>query len=474
MVFSSSIFLVYFLAFLVLTYYVLPRSFKNPLLLIASLGFYAWGAPVFVYIITGVMLVDFFIVQGMHKNSNKRTRQVLLWISILVKVGLLLYCKYANFFVENINEILEFMGSSNIEWIKVIMPIGISFFTFQALSYTVDVYRGVHAPLKRVTDYLLYILFFPQLIAGPIVRFNEIANQMVDRRESETADNILHGIHRFILGLSKKVLIANTMGAVSDDIFALDPTGIGMITAWIGALAYTFQIYFDFAGYSDMAIGLGRMFGFKFPENFNNPYVSQNITEFWKRWHITLGAWMRDYLYIPLGGNRVSSKSRLYLNLWLVFIISGFWHGASWNFILWGAFHGGFLILDRLFLLKLYNKIGKLPSIVFTFFITVVGWVIFKITSLEQCGKYLSAMFSFSEGEIFYYLDFKPLIFFFISAFFSFFILIPMAKRVHNNIYVAPKASYNKTLTGICLLLFIVCFATITSSGFNPFIYFRF
>jgi len=286
----------------------------------------------------------------MNKSSGKK-KKLLTAISVMLNVGLLAYFKYANFFVENINEVLAAIGIEQIKWTAVTLPIGISFFTFQKMTYAVDVYRGVYHPLKKPTDFALYILMFPQLIAGPIVRFNEIANQIEDRSWNENNNNRLTGFFRFTVGLAKKVLIANVLGEQVDLIFGLGQLEFNTVTAWIGIVAYAFQIYFDFSGYSDMAIGIGRMIGFDFPENFNNPYISRNITEFWRRWHITLGRWMRDYLYIPLGGNRVSTM-RLYFNLWVVFLISGLWHGAAWNFVIWGAFHGLFLVMDKLFLLK--------------------------------------------------------------------------------------------------------------------------
>ena len=288
-------------------------------------------------------------------------------------------------------------------WTRVALPIGISFFTFQKLTYSVDVYRKVHKPLNKVTDYALYILMFPQLIAGPIVRYNEIADQIEDRSANETMNNRLTGFFRFMIGLAKKVLIANVLGEQVDLIFSDTVNGLSTFTAWIGILAYAFQIYYDFSGYSDMAIGIGRMIGFRFPENFNNPYISQSITEFWRRWHITLGRFMRDYLYIPLGGSRVSNR-RLYFNLWVVFLISGLWHGASWNFVIWGAFHGLFLVADRIILLKFFNFIGKVPSIIITFLISLIGWVFFRADNLEIARDYLGRMIAFEasgDGYIF-------------------------------------------------------------------------
>jgi len=354
MVFSSSLFLLYFLPVFLIVYYFLDWKYKNLFTLIASIFFYSWGAPDFIFIVLGSIAIDYYIVNLLAKSSGKKKR-IFLSLSVILNIGLLAYFKYANFFIENVNEILGYFGFNHVQWVKVILPIGISFFTFQKLTYSVDVYRKVHTPLKKVTDYALYILMFPQLIAGPIVRFNEIADRIEDRRKFETIDNKLLGFFRFAIGLAKKVLIANVMGAEADRIFAMNADDMTTPIAWIGVIAYAFQIYFDFAGYSDMAIGIGKMIGFSFPENFNNPYISQSISEFWRRWHLTLSRWMKDYLYIPLGGNRVATKRRLYFNLWIVFLISGLWHGAAWTFIIWGAFHGLFLILDRLFLLKFFK-----------------------------------------------------------------------------------------------------------------------
>lgn len=473
MVFSSVLFLFGFLPAFMIIYQLLPYKFRNFWALLASLFFYAWGAPVFVFVVGGVIIADFYLVKAMDKSTNTRLRKQLLAVSVIMKVGLLAYFKYANFFVENIDYILTSVGLGTINWVNIVLPIGISFFTFQALTYSLDVYRRVHSPLKSVSDYLLYILLFPQLIAGPIVRYNEIADQLEDRSSNETIDNKLMGFYRFVIGLSKKVLIANVLGAEADRAFALGEDLLTSNIAWTGILAYTFQIYFDFSGYSDMAIGLGRMMGFTFPENFNNPYVSQNITEFWRRWHITLGRFMRDYLYIPLGGNRVSVK-RMYFNLAFVFVVSGFWHGAAWNFIIWGAYHGFFLILDRLFLLNFFRKIGKYPSIFITFFLTIIGWVIFRATSIDQVGYYLKALFSFSSSD--YSIDPNFWYIILISLIFSFTTLSKKGLQLEKFIFYKEKYSNGQAI-GLAFLILILLFvssASIISSGFNPFIYFRF
>jgi len=342
------------------------------------------------------------------------------------------------------------------------------------MSYLIDVYRNDKPPLKHITDYALYILFFPQLISGPIIRFNEIADQILNRETKENIDNRLVGFFRFIIGLAKKVLIANVMGETADQIFALAPEQLTTSLSWIGILAYTFQIYFDFSGYSDMAIGMARMMGFVFPENFNNPYISQSITEFWRRWHMTLSRWMRDYLYIPLGGNRVS-KQRMYFNLCFVFLISGFWHGAAWTFIFWGAYHGLFLILDRVFLLKVLQKIGKLPATLFTFLITMIGWVFFRSENLSLAWKFLGKMFSFNFQTSDVEISQKFWFIFIFAALFSFWGIIKGMEKWQIHIYEpAHKVATYFVFTGIALLLLVVSISSINSSGFNPFIYFRF
>jgi alginate O-acetyltransferase complex protein AlgI len=401
----------------------------------------------------------------------------------VLNVAMLFYFKYANFFVENASTLNQALGGDTLTWEKVVLPIGISFFTFEKLTYTIDVYRGVNKPLRSFWDFLLYIMLFPKMIAGPIVRFHEIAGQLTDRQAFDTVDEKLAGLFRFVIGLAKKVLIANVLGQQADVIFKLDPAALTAPLAWLGALAYTFQIYFDFSGYSDMAVGLGRLMGFQFPENFNSPYVARSITEFWQRWHITLGRWMRDYLYIPLGGNRVK-PSRLYINLWTVFILSGFWHGAAWNFIAWGAYHGLFLVLDRLFLLRVYRKIGAL-SILPTFAITVVGWVLFRADTLGQGVQFVGRMLGQAapagagapagptdwqqfDGQFWALLV--------LAAVFAFMNAVPALERRNLGLYAAHTLSLRRSvalsLAGVLLL--VLSLGAIVGSSFNPFIYFRF
>lgn len=474
MVFSSTLFLLYFLPAFLVCYTLSPKRLKNYTILLFSLVFYAWGAPKFIFLLVGSTILDFYIVQTLHRTNRGRTKKLLLTSSIVMNVGLLVYFKYANFFIENVNELLTTVGISSISWTTVLLPIGISFYTFQTLTYSIDVYRGVHKPLNKLTDYLLYIMSFPQMIAGPIVRFNSIADDIISRDENYRTK--IHGFVQFCLGLSKKVLIANVMAEQADLILNQPIAELNAGAVWIGMLAYTFQIYFDFSGYSDMAIGLGRMMGFTFPENFNSPYIAKNISEFWRRWHITLGSWMRDYLYIPLGGNR-AGKLRVYLNLWLVFLISGLWHGASWNFVIWGAFHGVFLILDRLFLINWLNKLGAWPSRLITFFVVIIGWVFFRIEAFSDATLAIQKMFDFTQIST--NISTTPLFFStaIVASFFAVFSAFEKGKQIENYLYNGTFLS-NKTYGGIivflALLSLLVCISILSGSNFNPFIYFRF
>lgn len=475
MVFSSILFLVYFLPVFLLIYHFAGKKLKNAVLLIASIVFYSFGGPKFIFVILLTTAVDFYLVKWMHEATQPAKKKRWLVLSVCMNVGLLFYFKYCNFFVENVNVVLEALGIKEIHWVRIILPIGISFYTFESLTYVMDVYRGIHKPLKSFFQYQLYIILFPKLIAGPIVRYHEISDQITDRDKNDTADLKLTGFYRFVIGLGKKVFIANVMGAQADAVFALDPSGINASTAWIGALAYTFQIYFDFSGYSDMAIGIGRMTGFRFPENFNNPYTSTGITEFWRRWHITLGSWMRNYLYIPLGGNKVDSRWRLYFNLWLVFLLSGLWHGASWTFIFWGAYHGFFLVLERAGWGRMLARAGKLPAAILTFVIVTVGWVFFRSESIQSAFIFVSRMWSFSsEGNYFVYNpDFIPMLF--TAFFFSWFTLPSAGKSIQKEIFNDQFTERGHVIMLILtVILLALAISGVTSAGFNPFIYYRF
>jgi alginate O-acetyltransferase complex protein AlgI len=452
---------------------VADKKYKNIIILIFSILFYSWGAPKFIFVILGTTFVDFHLVKWMSQTTNRLRRNLILSLSVSINLGLLFYFKYSNFFIENVNAFLSIFGGEDIKWTKLVLPIGISFYTFETITYVVDVYRGIHKPLTKFWDYQLYIILFPKLIAGPIIRYHDLADQITDRSHNDNMDYKLTGLFRFILGLSKKLLIANVMGAQADAIFALDANSINSSVAWIGIIAYTFQIYFDFSGYSDMAIGLGRMIGFKFPENFDNPYISRSISEFWRRWHMSLGRWMKSYLYIPLGGNKVN-KQRLYFNLWFVFLLSGLWHGAAWTFVAWGAFHGIFLILDRMFLQKVLDKIGKWPAIGFTFIVTMVGWVIFRSDTMDFAFSFIGKMFSFNFGKLLY-LDTEFFVILVFAVLFSFITAFKLGKKLEDNImqFAYPNKRY-LIMSFCCIILLVICISDISSSGFNPFIYFRF
>lgn len=471
MLFSSTFFLIYFLPVFFSIYFILPQAYKNYFIVLASILFYAWGAPEFVFILLSSIVSNFILAHLIVRTEGSK-KKTILFFSVIINLSLLLFFKYANFFVDNVNVLFQGVGINSVNIAKVALPIGISFFTFHQLSFIIDVYRGVKPPMKKITDYALYILLFPQLIAGPIIRYNEIADQLQGRNKKFVVDDVLVGFLRFAIGLAKKVLIANVLGKEADRIFALAPDQLDFTLSWIGAITYTFQIYFDFSGYSDMAIGLAKMMGFTFPENFNNPYIAQSITDFWRRWHISLSRWMRDYLYIPLGGNKVSG-TRLYFNLWVVFLISGFWHGAEWTFIFWGAYHGFFLAIERLFLLKITDKIGVFFRMLFTFFITIIGWVIFRASTIQQAFLFLKKMFSFSFKE---YILSPHLSFILILATIISFMPILLDKFKKPTEQTLLPVSLGKTfLRMVVIAVFMtLCIGEITSSSFNPFIYFKF
>lgn len=474
MVFSSITFLVYFLPVFLLAYHLTPNRLKNACILVFSILFYAWGGPKFIFVILGTTFLDFFLVNKMSEAKTVKAKRQFLVLSLCMNLGLLFYFKYCNFFIDNINAMLGAFGGKPIPWLKVILPIGISFYTFESVTYVVDVYRGIHKPLKNFWHYQTYILLFPKLIAGPIVRYHDIADQITSREKNYTADVKLSGFYTFCLGLAKKVIIANTIGAQADAVFNLPAGQIDTAAAWVGALAYTFQIYFDFSGYSDMAIGLGKIMGFRFPENFNNPYLSGSITEFWRRWHITLGAWMKNYLYIPLGGNRVS-ESKMYRNLVIVFLLSGLWHGASWNFVIWGAFHGLFLVLERLFLLRVYSKIGRLLSTLVTFMIVVVGWVFFRNENLSFAAHIVKEMFSFNFFDSKFALQNDFYFSLALAVLFSFFAFIPATKAIQDKAYGERHTQLGHiAMLATTVLLFYISLSYIAALDFNPFIYFRF
>jgi alginate O-acetyltransferase complex protein AlgI len=473
MVFSSIIFILFFLPLFLAAYYAVPRRGRNFVILLFSIVFLAWGAPDFLPFMIGSCLVNFYLVRLLGRPSQKNFRHLLVGLSVALNLGLLFYFKYANFFLENVSVLREWFGSPALTWERIVLPIGISFFTFTSITYSVDVYRGKHDALQSPLDYLLYIMMFPHLLAGPIIRFEFIANQI--RQREDTWSNILFGFYRFTLGLAKKILIADVLALEVDRILSINIPGLDSATAWVAILAYTFQLYFDFSGYSDMAIGLARMIGFRFPENFDNPYISGSVTEFWRRWHMTFSSFMRYYVYYPLGGNRVNTQRRLYFNLWLVFLISGLWHGASWNFVLYGAFHGFFMVLERLFLSKIYARIWKFIPIAFTFLVIVLSRVFFRIDDLPDAMGFMKVLFSFNTQPGMLPVNIHFYFILIAAVIFSFITLSGFGLRLQTFFYDREYSkNENYAMTTLYAILLILAIASLTGQGFSPFIYFRF
>lgn len=470
MVFSSAIFLFLFLPIVFILYYISPKKLRNTIMFLASLLFYAWGEPIYIFIMLFSTVFDYEngrLIEKFRKQEKEKICKVILILSIVVNLGLLMFFKYTDFFVGNINGLFGL----SIDSLGLALPIGISFYTFQTLSYTIDVYRGVVQTQHNIINFGMYVSMFPQLIAGPIVRYSDIKNQ-VDSRD-ENVDEIAAGIRRFIMGLAKKIIIANQIGILWDEIESM--TSFSTSLAWIGAIAFTLQIYFDFSGYSDMAIGLGHMFGFTIPENFKHPYESRSITEFWRKWHITLGTWFREYIYIPLGGNRNGVKKQV-INLFIVWFLTGFWHGAGWNFILWGVYYFILLMLEKLFLLKWMERWPKLLRHIYTLFFVVIGWVIFACTDLNVMCSVLKAMFGLGEGiaggmSEYYMISYGVL--FIIAAILA--TSVPM--RIVRRLFLKLNLNNNVKLiikNCLCVFVLIVSIAFLVGDSYNPFLYFRF
>jgi alginate O-acetyltransferase complex protein AlgI len=478
MVFSSILFLTVFFPLFILIYFALPKKLnvKHAFFLLSSFIFYGWGAPKFVFVIFFTTIIDFYMVKKMNSYDDKFKRKLFLCFPILLNTGLLCYFKYFNFFMDNINAVGSLVHLSFGSFARIMLPIGISFYTFESITYSVDVYRRVHAPLNKFWEYQMYIIFFPKLIAGPIVRYHEIADQIQNHLKNDNFKNRINGFIRFCIGLSKKVLIANVVAQQADAVFALQPDHLSTTIAWVGALAYTLQIYFDFSGYSDMAIGISKMLGFTLPENFNNPYVSKSVTEFWRRWHITLGNWMKNYLYIPLGGNRVS-KERVLLNLFIVFVLSGLWHGAGWNFILWGVYYGLFLVLERISIRK--NKptgILSYAAWIYTFLVVVVGWVLFRVKDVHYAWLFILKMFSFDFNHTYVFIYKAEFLFIFIiGLLFSFCTLHPRIRAFQENLFTGNLSKSTVSVFALVgIAAYMVCLISLSNGQFNPFIYFKF
>jgi len=482
MVFSSIVFLFFFLPLTFTVYFLCGRRLKNIVLLLFSLFFYAWGEGFFVLIMLCSIAGNYVAGLFIEKFREKGYSGIFLILAVILNLGLLIAFKYANFIVNNLNLLLPHVNLGTIHLNPVHLPIGISFFTFQAMTYVVDVYRKEAPVQKNPINIGLYISLFPQLIAGPIVRYHDIAKQIISRKVN--LDIFSDGVERFIYGLGKKVLIANALAVPADKIFAIPVEGLTPGLTWLGIICYTLQIYFDFSGYSDMAIGLGRMFGFRFLENFNYPYISQSIREFWQRWHISLSTWFRDYLYIPLGGNRKGAL-RMYSNLVTVFFLCGLWHGASWNFVIWGLIHGLFLVIERIGLTKILDKLWFPVRHLYMLMVVTTGWVFFRAETLHYAISYLLSMFGSSKGDgIVYhtalYFDNEVKLALIAGIIFSAPIL-PFLKKVKGNLTKTDESSTSWTeniaalLSTIFLsLLLLTSIMSLAAGSYNPFIYFRF
>lgn len=471
MVFSSPIFIFVFLPLTLFIYYTIgnifsSKIFKNCISLFASLIFYAWGGIKYLPLLCSSILINYIFGLLIDKlKGKKRLKKIILLVGIMLNLILLFYYKYYDFAIGNINRI----SNATFQYKGIILPIGISFFTFQGMSYIIDIYRNDANVNKNIFSVALYISFFPQLIAGPIVKYKDIDNQI--RKRKESMEYLGYGIERFVIGLSKKVIIADTVAGIADTIFSLSNIGIDHPTAWLGAICYTFQIYFDFSGYSDMAIGLGYLFGFKFMENFNYPYISKSITEFWRRWHISLSTWFKEYLYIPLGGNR---KGNTYLNLFIVFFTTGLWHGASWNFIAWGIWNGIFIIIEKIINKKRwYIKIPSFIKTTITMFIVILGWVLFRANGLMDAINYLSIMFGINKATTvtyqFSYFVNKKLVFWIIISIIGSTPIIGNMLRLYEN-----KKIFQMLKTIFIGILLIISIIFIVNSTYSPFIYFQF
>ena len=471
MVFSSIIFLFFFLPIVLAGYYLLKVEYRNIYLLMVSLAFYAFAKPKFILVLLCSILINYImglLINYAKSNFNVILNRLILTITVILNLGLLFYFKYMNFFISSVNEICK----SNIALINVALPLGISFFTFQGMSYTLDLYMGKVKVQKNFINIALYMSFFPKLAQGPITRYRDI-NGQIDSREC-SIDKFYNGANRFIIGLAKKVIIADQIGYVVDQIFSKSPNENSIAIAWLGAVCYTIQIYFDFSGYSDMAIGLGKMFGFEFMENFNYPYISKSLTEFWRRWHISLSTWFRDYVYIPLGGNRTGN---MYFNLFVVFLVTGIWHGAAWNFIIWGLWHGLFLIIEKI--LKVKNIKIKAPVFIkelYTILIVLLGWVLFRAPNLNYAINYIGVMFGVVAVKnvgftAFWYLTPKIITLIVISLIAS----IPL-KDLLKNIYKTVEGTYLEFIGKNLYLIFIfvISIMCVMTSTYNSFIYFKF
>lgn len=468
MVFSSVVFLYIFLPIMLLIYFIVPSKFKNAVMILASLIFFAWGEIRYILIMLILAIMDFWCGQKINKYfEDKKKRRLYLFIDVGVNLFILFFFKYADFIITNINTITNL----NIPLLNIPLPIGVSFNTFQSLSYIIDVYRGTVKCEKSFYNYLAYTTLFPQIIAGPIVRYETVDEELEVKNIS--LNNFVSGMKRFIIGLGKKVLIANNVGVLWHLIETSTYGSMSTLLSWVGIIAFALQIYFDFSGYSDMAIGLAEIFGMKFDENFNYPYISKSITEFWRRWHITLGSWFRDYIYIPLGGNKKGFPKQI-RNILIVWFLTGAWHGASWNFILWGVFFGIILIIEKLFLLKVLEKCGKIIPHIYAMLLVLISWVIFAFEDLKVVGNYIMTMFNIGNNQLInneaiYYLKN-----YFLIIIIGIILSTPLPKMLLDKLESKKSNIISICTSLIYIAILLLSTASLVSDSYNPFLYFRF
>ena len=467
MVFSTPVFLFYFLVLTLLVYYLVPRKLRNVVILISSLIFYYWGEQTYVVIMFLSTAIDFthgMLVEHFKGKGQITYAKMAVASSMFFNLLLLLFFKYWDFLASS----LQAIGLTFMPVLGIHLPIGISFYTFQTMSYTIDVYRGDTRAQRNIINFGTFVTLFPQLIAGPIIKYKDLGDQ-IDQRDT-SIDKFGSGVQMFMIGLGKKILIANNVGMLWDSYKAMAASDLTVAGAWLGVVAFTFQIYFDFSGYSDMAVGLGRMLGFEFLRNFNYPYISKSVTEFWRRWHISLGSWFREYMYIPLGGNRVS-KPRLYFNLFLVWAATGIWHGASWNFLIWGLYFAVLIILEKAFLGRLLEKLPAAVQHIYTLFLVLVSWAIFAVEDFTHMGVYLRSMFGMAPGGLtndnvwYYFTSFLPMLI--IAAVASTPLMTKLWKRL-------PVKAVKAALPVVLLAGLVFSTAYLVDATYNPFLYFRF
>jgi alginate O-acetyltransferase complex protein AlgI len=470
MLFTSPLFLFFFLPLTIGCYLAAPRRLRNPVALLASLSFYAWGEPIFIGVVVLSAFVDWILGRAIYGSQTPRASRVYLAAGVTLNLGILILFKYSGFFLESANGLLALLDGPTLPIPAIALPIGVSFIVFEKITYLVDLYRKVGRPADSLATYMLYVFLFPKLLAGPIIKYHDIEQQLLTR--GWALEDVSVGIIRFTDGLAKKVWIADPLGVVVDEVFGLARDDLAFPHAWLGLVCFTLQIYFDFSGYSDMAIGLARVMGFRLLENFNVPYMAENFTDFWRRWHISLSSWIRQYLYVPLGGNRVS-VGRAYFNLWFCFFLSGLWHGAKWTFIVWGVYHGIFLIVDKLFWLRVQRRLPAWLNIGLTFGLVSIGWVIFRAADFSRAGYYLAALFNPTHlrGKFLYVGDDV----FCLVAVGLILCFVPGTRWYARATSAWSGRPYSEVVSlGLACVVLLLAVAKISNSTFQPFLYFRF